>query len=251
MNILESMLNEKDMRSEQFLDARKNNGLDEEISIEKDNVALDRAIDGISETLKKNIEKEVEKINVESPIWEKISKGSFSKTIKTAIEATLKAFLKKKFNINFSTFNDMKTAWNAAMDGNLKEALKKTSDVAVDGIAVLPSTVKTVIKNVKNTVIDKTVDSQKYEVINRQTKVINRISSNCQKFGEALKINDAKNIKKTAEAIKKDMNTILPIRKTISMAQNVLDKYSLWQNKGNEQLTKDENDLINKLNNCA
>ena len=251
MNILESMLNEKDMRSEQFLDARKNNGLDEEISIEKDNVALDRAIDGISETLKKNIEKEVEKINVESPIWEKISKGSFSKTIKTAIEATLKAFLKKKFNINFSTFNDMKTALNAAMDGNLKEALKKTSDAAVDGIAVLPSTVKTVIKNVKNTVIDKTVDSQKYEVINRQTKVINRISSNCQKFGEALKINDAKNIKKTAEAIKKDMNTILPIRETISMAQNVLDKYSLWQNKGNEQLTKDENDLINKLNNCA
>ena len=145
----------------------------------------------------------------------------------------------------------MKTAWNAAMDGNLKEALKKTSDAAVDGIAVLPSTVKTVIKNVKNTVIDKTVDSQKYEVINRQTKVINRISSNCQKFGEALKINDAKNIKKTAEAIKKDMNTILPIRETISMAQNVLDKYSLWQNKGNEQLTKDENDLINKLNNCA
>ena len=47
------------------------------------------------------------------------------------------------------------------------------------------------------------------------------------------------------------MNTILPIRETISMAQNVLDKYSLWQNKGNEQLTKDENDLINKLNNCA
>ncbi len=251
MNILESMLNEKDMRSEQFLDVRKNNELDEEISVEKDNVALDRTIDGISETLKKNIEKEVEKINVESPIWEKISKGSFSKTIKTAIEATLKAFLKKKFNINFSTFNDMKTAWNAAMDGNLKEALKKTSDVAVDGIVVLPSTVKTVIKTVKNTVIDKTVDSQKYEVMNRQTKVINRISSNCQKFGEALKINDAKNIKKTAEAIKKDMNTILPIRETISMAQNVLDKYSLWQNKGNEQLTKDENDLINKLNNCA
>ena len=67
----------------------------------------------------------------------------------------------------------MKTAWNAAMDGNLKEALKKTSDVAVDGIVVLPSTVKTVIKTVKNTVIDKTVDSQKYEVMNRQTKVIN------------------------------------------------------------------------------
>ena len=96
MNILESMLNEKDMRSEQFLDVRKNNELDEEISVEKDNVALDRTIGGISETLKKNIEKEVEKINVESPIWEKISKGNFSKTIKTAIGATLKAFLKKK-----------------------------------------------------------------------------------------------------------------------------------------------------------
>lgn len=251
MNMLETMLSEKNEILEVKQELKKDDNFNDEFLInEKDN-GLDRTIDGISETLKKNIEKEVEKINEDNSIWEKITKGSFSKIIKTAIETTLKSFLKKKFNINFSTFNDMKTAWNAAMDGNLKEALKKTSDVAVDGIAVLPASVKSAIKSVKNGVIDKTVDSQKYEVINRQTKTINRISSNCEKFGEALKINDAKNIKKTAEAIKKDMKTILPIRETISMAQNVLDKYSLWQNKGNMQLTDDENALIDKLNNCT
>lgn len=249
--MLETMLSERNENLEVKQELKKDDNFNDEFLInEKDN-GLDRTIDGISETLKKNIEKEVEKINEDNSIWEKITKGSFSKIIKTAIETTLKSFLKKKFNINFSTFNDMKTAWNAAMDGNLKEALKKTSDVAVDGIAVLPASVKSAIKSVKNGVIDKTVDSQKYEVINRQTKTINRISSNCEKFGEALKINDAKNIKKTAEAIKKDMKTILPIRETISMAQNVLDKYSLWQNKGNMQLTDDENALIDKLNNCA
>lgn len=249
--MLETMLSERNENLEVKQELKKDDNFNDEFLInEKDN-GLDRTIDGISETLKKNIEKEVEKINEDNSIWEKITKGSFSKIIKTAIETTLKSFLKKKFNINFSTFNDMKTAWNAAMDGNLKEALKKTSDVAVDGIAVLPASVKSAIKSVKNGVIDKTVDSQRYEVINRQTKTINRISSNCEKFGEALKINDAKNIKKTAEAIKKDMKTILPIRETISMAQNVLDKYSLWQNKGNMQLTDDENALIDKLNNCA
>lgn len=249
--MLETMLSEKNENLEVKQELKRDDNFNDEFLInEKDN-GLDRTIDGISETLKKNIEKEVEKINEDNSIWEKITKGSFSKIIKTAIETTLKSFLKKKFNINFSTFNDMKTAWNAAMDGNLKEALKKTSDVAVDGIAVLPTSVRSAIKSVKNGVIDKTVDSQKYEVINRQTKTINRISSNCQKFGEAMKINDAKNIKKTAEAIKKDMKTILPIRETISMAQNVLDKYSLWQNKGNMQLTDDENALIDKLNNCA
>lgn len=249
--MLETMLSEKNEILEVKQELKKDDNFNDEFLInEKDN-GLDRTIDGISETLKKNIEKEVEKINEDNSIWEKITKGSFSKIIKTAIETTLKSFLKKKFNINFSTFNDMKTAWNAAMDGNLKEALKKTSDVAVDGIAGLPASVKSAIKSVKNGVIEKTVDSQKYEVINRQTKTINRISSNCEKFGEALKINDAKNIKKTAEAIKKDMKTILPIRETISMAQNVLNKYSLWQNKGNMQLTDDENALIDKLNNCA
>ena len=44
------------------------------------------------------------------------------------------------------------------------------------------------------------------------------------------------------------MKKILPIRETITSAKCVLDKYSLWQNKGNKELTEDEIALVEKLN---
>lgn len=233
------------------LNEEKNNILTNEENTNSLTNSVDNTIENIAETLKKNIEKEVSKIDVDSSIWEKITQNQFFDVVKTSLEETLKSVLKNKFKVKFSTFNDMKDTWNAVMDGNLKEALKKSSDAAIDTIKVFTPTVRTGIKKVKNVVIDKTIDSEKYEVINKQTKIINKISNNCQKFNEAMQINDSKNIKKVAKAIEKDMKAILPIRETISMAQNVLDKYSLWKEKGENMLSQEEVELIEKLNECA
>lgn len=239
-----------------LLENNKNFALENQTTIDDEKTFSDEAgfnttMENIAETLEKNIKEEISKINFESSIWEKINQKQFSDITKLALETTLKTVLKSKFKVKFSTFNDMKDTWNAVVDGNLKEALKKSSDAAIDAIKPLTSTVKTSIKKVKNAVIDKTIDSEKYEVINKQTKLINRISDNCQKFDAAIKINDATNIKKIAKAIEKDMNTILPIRETISLAQNVLDKYSLWKEKGEDALTDEEIGLIDKLNESA
>ena len=84
--------------------------------------------------------------------------------------------------------------------------------------------------------------------MNKQTKILNRISNNCEAFNEALNKNDIETIKKKANSIKNDMKKILPIRETINKANCALDKYSLWQSKGNEALTVEENELIEKLN---
>lgn len=234
------------------------NTVDDNLQIDKEEVknsgesrALDNVINDISEMLEKNIGLEMDKIDVNESIWEKMSKSSVAEVVKVAAESVLKGVLKKQFGINFSTFNDMKDTWNAVMDGNLKEALKNGSDAAINNIPLLDGITKTTIKNIKNAVIDKTINSEKYEVINKQTKLLNRINSNCEKFDEAMQKNDEKTMKSKINSITKDMKEILPIRETISRAQATLDKYSLWQNKGNEPLSTMENELIEKLNECA
>lgn len=219
-----------------------------EIKKENRNLGIDKTINDIEKTLEENIALEVDKLNLNESFFEKISKTKLMDIIKISIEAVLKGVLKKKVNINYSTFNDMKESINSVMDGNLKDALKESSDVAINKIDSFDAITKTAIKTIKNAVIDKTIDGKKYEIINKQTKVLNRISDNCEKFSEAMKINDEKTMKNVVNKIKKDMKEILPIRETISKAQNVFDKYSLWENKGKEPLTNEENELIEKLN---
>ena len=65
---------------------------------------------------------------------------------------------------------------DSVMDGNLKDALKDSSSAAIDKIKVLDGTTRTTIKTVKNAVIDKVIDSEKFEIINKQTKLLNKIS---------------------------------------------------------------------------
>lgn len=219
-----------------------------ELSNEDINLGVDKTINDVTKVLENNIKKEIENLNLNSSIFEKISKNKMMDVVKVAIESILKGVLKLKFGINFSTFNDMKETINDVMDGNLKDAIKTGSDAAIDKLTMLDGTTRTTIKSVKNAVIDKTIDSEKYEIVNKQTKILNRISNNCEAFNVALSKNDVENIKKKATAIKNDMKKILPIRETINMARCALDKYSLWQNKGNKALTVEENELIEKLN---
>lgn len=217
----------------------------------KNESKVETSIKNIATTLEENIQMEVDKLNLNESFWEKISKSEVMDVVKVAIEAVIKGVLKKKFNINYSTFNDMKDSLNSFMNGDLKDALKESSDAGINSIKELDGVAKTAIKTIKNSVIDKVVSSEEYELLNKQTKLLNRISSNCEKFNAAMDKNDEKTMKSRVNAIKKDMKEILPIRETISKAQGIIDKYELWQNKGKEALTKEENELIEKLNECA
>lgn len=217
----------------------------------KEESKIETSIKNIGTSLEENIKFEIDKLDLNESVWGKISKSEVMDVVKVAIEAVIKGVLKKKFDVNYSTFNDMKDAINSFMNGDLKNALKETSDAALGKIESLDGTVKTVIKTIKNSVIDKIVNTEEYELINKQTKILNKISKNCDKFNEAMERNDEKTMKSKVNAIKKDMKEILPIRETILKAQGVIDRYELWQNKGKDALTKEENELIEKLNNCA
>lgn len=250
LNNLEKTMDEMELDEKINNLTLDNETITKEITYPKD-TAVDKTIDNIAKTLEDTISMEVDKLNLNESIWEKISKSAFADVVKVSIEAVIKGVLKKKFGINYSTFNDMKDTIRNVMDGNLKDALKDSSSAAIDKIKVLDGTTKTTIKTVKNAVIDKVIDSEKFEIINKQTKLLNKISEKCEKFNEAMKTNDEKQMKSTVKSLKKDMEEILPIRETISKAQAVLDKYALWESKGKETLSIEENELIDKLNMCA
>ena len=218
---------------------------------EKNKEGIDKTIKDLVVTLEENIALEVDKLNLNESFWNKITKSDFADVVKVGIESVLKSVLKKKFKIDYSTFNEAKKALNDALDGNTKDMVKNVVDSVINELPFFDNTTKTVIKNVKNAIIDKTIDSEKYKIVNKQTKLLNRISNNCEKFDKAMEINDEKQMKSTINSIRKDMKSILPIRETISKAQGVLDKYSLWENKGKQMLTKEEGELVDKLNACA
>ena len=242
MELTDEMEREKN-KEESLLEIQKNNNFQE--------LGVEKTIQDVTKSFEKNIENEVGKIDVSAPIWEKISQSKLKDIVKFAIETTLKVVLKKKFHINFSSFDDMKKAVESAMDGNLKQAVKSASDAVINNITQVDTVTKNAIKSVKNHVIDTTIDSQRYEIINKQTKLVNRIGKNCDELNQAFHVNDATLIKKKANAIQKDMKEILPIQDTIHQAQIMLDKYELWKNNGNQMLSFEENELIEKLNKTA
>ena len=228
------------------------NVADKDVAISKnEELGVNKTIDKFLKNYDKNVDKEVAKDQKSESSLSKATNGKLKEILKVGAETALKVALKTKLGVNFSTFDCMKKAVTKAMDGDFKSAIKSASNGAVDQMVPLNSTYKSAIKTIKNSIIDNTIDNQKYQIINRQTKLVNRIEKNCDKFNEALSKNDEVNIKKSATSIKRDMKEILPIREVINNAQNVLDKYELWKNKGNTSLTNEENELIEKLNKSA
>ena len=231
-------------------DVNENLSIDNFKYYDKD-VAVDNEMMDIKESLEKSIDEQMTKINVDSSIWDKMSQSQFKNILQNGIETALKTVLKKKLKISYSTFNDFKEGITAIMDGNVKEFIKKGTDTAFDMIPLGDATTRSAIKGVKNNVLDNVIGSEKYNIINRQTKVLNKMSKHCDEFNQAMGKNDVKNIKSKANAIKKDMKEILPIRETINNAQIILDKYELWRNKGEQRLSEEENTLIERLNQSA
>ena len=145
----------KDEKEETSNKIDLSNTVNEEISFEnsknkkeenKGETKVKESINNIATTLEENIQIEVDKLNLNESFWEKISKSEVMDVVKVAIESVVKGVLKKKFNINYSTFNDVKESLNSFMNGDLKDALKESSDAALNSIDKLDGVAKTAIK---------------------------------------------------------------------------------------------------------
>lgn len=83
----------------------------------------------------------------------KITK-SFLKIFEAFFDSIAKGFLKKKYKINNSVYNDGKKAIIAASNKDSKTFLKKATDAILNMIKKIPTDKKKIIKNTKNVAID-------------------------------------------------------------------------------------------------
>lgn len=106
----------------------------------------------LTDSYSKHLKTQVNKVEKKS-IIEKLG-SAMKKGIETTIDSFAKNFLKKKYKLNYSVYNDGKKALIAIKNRDAPTFLKKISDSALYTIKAIPSETKKVIKNTKNTIID-------------------------------------------------------------------------------------------------
>lgn len=100
-----------------------------------------------------SIKQEKNDNRVNNSKMKKITK-SFFKVFEELFDSVAKNFLKKKYKINNSVYNDGKKAVIAAHNKDSKTFLKKSTDAVLNMIKKIPTDKKKIIKNTKNVAID-------------------------------------------------------------------------------------------------
>lgn len=100
-----------------------------------------------------SIKQEKNDNRVNNSKMKKITK-SFFKVFEELFDSVAKNFLKKKYKINNSVYNDGKKAVIAAHNKDSKTFLKKATDAVLNMIKKIPTDKKKIIKNTKNVAID-------------------------------------------------------------------------------------------------
>ncbi len=80
----------------------------------------------------------------------------------TLVDSIAKKYLKDKFKVNYSTYNDGKKALKAVIKKDGETFLKKGFDVIFSGLKKLPATTKMVFRNVKNKVVEEVFSLGKF-----------------------------------------------------------------------------------------
>lgn len=80
----------------------------------------------------------------------------------TLVDSIAKKYLKDKFKINYSTYNNGKKALSAAIKKDGETFLKKSFDVVFSAFKKIPSTTKMVFRNVKNKIVEEVFSLGKF-----------------------------------------------------------------------------------------
>ena len=80
----------------------------------------------------------------------------------TLVDSIAKKYLKDKFKVNYSTYNDGKKALKAAIKKDGQTFFKKGFDVIFSSFKKLPATTKMVFRNVKNKVVEEAFSLGKF-----------------------------------------------------------------------------------------
>ena len=162
-----------------------------------------------------------------------------------AAEGALKAGM-QKLGIKSGMFSNLKGIFEAVKEGDLKKGLSSGFNTAID-LVKLPKVAKTILKEGKNLILDRTMGDEFKRIMKSQQNTISRINKKCNQMEEAFKNNDTKTLDKIAKTLKTDVEKVMPIQNVINRGNEMLNKYELFKNKSGAQITSEELELIKKL----
>ena len=226
------------------LSLKLNQEKDIELSSQANNI-----ITNISEAFSNAVKKGAEKLELPYGFGEKVKEGLEKIDLKeiggSVAETALKAGM-KSLGMKTSTFNSLKSIFEAIKEGDLKKGLNSGFNVAIS-LLKLPTTVKTAIKSGKDVVLEQVFDDELKAIMKKEQNTISRIDKKCLQMEEAFKTDDVKTLDKVAKTLKKDLDKVMPIQNVIEKGQGILNQYELYKNKENKQLTADEKELCLQL----
>ena len=132
---------------------------EKEIVLEKQSKNI---LENISDAFSNAIKKGTELINLPDN-WSEDVKAGFEKIDlkeigESVVETALKAGM-KSLGMKTSTFNSLKSIFDAVKEGDLKKGLDSGFNIAV-GMLKIPTNVKTLLKNSKDVVLDQVFDDE-------------------------------------------------------------------------------------------
>ncbi len=224
------------------LDLGKNNLL--EMTKENENL-----VSGVSDAFSKAVNKGIDLVELpedyKKVVTTEVKKTDWKEAGSKVIEGALRIGA-KAIGINSKSFDSLKTAFEALKAGNFKEGLSSVLDSGIEVLSGIPKEAKDLIKSGKDIILGTNLENELKTVMVKQKNTIDRLDKKCDKFDEALKKNDEKEMKKQVRLIKNDLEKVMIIENTISRAKSTVNQYELMQLKGTK-LTPQEKEICAKI----
>ena len=177
----------------------------------------------------------------------------FNNGLKEGIEIALKSgieFGKSAIGIVTGKFENLSQAHNAVKNGGIIDSISDTLDNVLESATkndLISKTTSSLIKKGKNVILD-TISTNIEEKFMQDVHSLELVSKYISNWKSYYNLKDLDGMEKEYKKIKKQMDTIMALDKTISEAKQIENVHNLIKNKGiNYELSEEEKELINIL----
>jgi len=205
---------------------------------------INTAIDiGLRAILPDMIEEQV--INIKDVLLNNGLKEGIDIAIKSGIE-----FGKSAIGIVTGKFENLSQAHNAVKNGGIIDSISDTLDNVLESATkndLISKTTSSLIKKGKNAILD-TISTKIEEKFMEDVHSLELVSKYISNWKNYYNLKDFDGMEKEYKKIKKQMDTIMALDKTISEAKQIENVHNLIKNKGIDyELSEEEKELIEIL----
>ena len=177
----------------------------------------------------------------------------FNNGLKEGIDIALKSGIelgKSAIGIVTGKFENLSQAHNAVKNGGIIDSISDTLDNVLESATkndLISKTTSSLIKKGKNAILD-TIATNIEEKFMQDVHSLELVSKYIANWKNCYNLKDLEGMEKEYKKIKKQMDTIMALDKTISEAKQIENIHNLIKNKGiNYELSEEEKELINIL----